>query len=116
MADGRDAGLRNINGDSLKAFYEWYHGAERIGAHPWEICRGGNSTHISLFISEVQNKWETRLEGSSIVRIEETVRMAVALFENKILYKKSITLKEVVRKIENFLSLSVSQHLTPHTI
>lgn len=98
MADGRDAGLRNINGDSLKAFYEWYHGAERIGAHPWEICRGGNSTHISLFISEVQNKWETRLEGSSIVRIEETVRMAVALFENKIPFHLSDA-EEIVRMV-----------------
>ncbi len=27
MADGRDAGLRNIDGDSPEAFYEWYHGA-----------------------------------------------------------------------------------------
>lgn len=84
MADGRDAGLTNIEGDSPEAFYEWYHGAERMGAHPWEICRGGNSTHISLFISEVKNKWTISLAGSSIGRVEETVRMAVALHENKI--------------------------------
>ncbi|HUX57577.1 MAG TPA: hypothetical protein VMV77_11425 [Bacteroidales bacterium] len=84
MADGRDAGLRNIDGDSPNAFYEWYHSKEILGAHPWEICRGGNSTHISLFISEVQNKWAIRLAGSSIGRVEETVRMAVALFEKKI--------------------------------
>jgi len=89
MSDGRDAGLRNIDGDSPEAFYEWYHSSERMGAHPWEICRGGNSTHISLFIAEVQNKWEICLAGSSIVRVEETVRMAVALFENKILFQLS---------------------------
>ena len=84
MADGRDAGLRSIDGDSPEAFYEWYHGAEKVGAHPWEICRGGNSTHISLFIAEVQNKWNISLAGSSIERVEETVRMAVALFDKNI--------------------------------
>jgi len=84
MADGRDAGLRSIDGDSAEAFYKWYHGTEIIGAHPWEICRGGNSTHISLYISEQMNKWDFYLAGSSIIRVEETVRMAVALYENGI--------------------------------
>ncbi len=84
MADGRDAGLRNIEGDSPGAFNEWYHNAGIMGAHPWEICRGGNSTHISLFVSEVDNKWGIWLAGSSIVRVEETVRMAFALHENNI--------------------------------
>ena len=84
MADGRDAGLRSIDGDSGEAFYKWYHGTERMGAHPWEICRGGNSTHISLYISEQMNNWEVSLAGSSIIRVEETVRMAAALFENGI--------------------------------
>jgi hypothetical protein len=45
-ADGRDAGLRDIEGDSPEAFTEWYYGGSRMGAHPWEICRGGNSTHM----------------------------------------------------------------------
>jgi hypothetical protein len=98
LADGRDAGLRNIDGDSPEAFYEWYHSAERIGAHPWEICRGGNSTHISLFISEAQNGWDVRLAGSSISRVEETVRMAVALFENKIPFQLSEA-EEIVRMV-----------------
>jgi len=84
MSDGRDAGLRNIKADSTEAFNEWYHGPQRIGAHPWEICRGGNSTHISFFISETDNKWIVGLDGSSIGRVEETVRMAVSLFENNI--------------------------------
>lgn len=83
MADGRDAGLTDIDADSQKAFYNWYQSKERLGTHPWEICRGGNSTHISLFVSEIENKWVLILEGSSIGRVEETVRMAVALFENK---------------------------------
>ncbi|HBE43586.1 MAG TPA: hypothetical protein DDW27_20800 [Bacteroidales bacterium] len=84
MSDGRDAGLRNIPGNSQEAFYKWYHGEAVVGAHPWEICRGGNSTHISLFVSETENKWKITLAGSSIGRVEETVRMAVALHDNKI--------------------------------
>jgi hypothetical protein len=84
MADGRDAGLRKIDPESPKAFHEWYHSGDTMGAHPWEICRGGNSTHISLFISEQKGKWAVRLAGSSIGRVEETARMAVALYENKI--------------------------------
>ena len=31
-ADGRDAGLRNIEGDSPGAFHQWYHNGERMGA------------------------------------------------------------------------------------
>ncbi len=84
MADMRDAGLRDIDADSEEAFSKWYHGDERMGAHPWEICRGGNSTHISLFVSDREGGWQLYLAGSSEVRVEETVRMAVALFENNI--------------------------------
>jgi len=89
MADGRDAGLRNIEADSPQAFYNWVHSGDTLGAHPWEICRGGNSTHISLFVSENTGKWAVRLAGSSIVRVEETVRMALALYENKIPFELS---------------------------
>jgi len=84
MADGRDAGLRSIEGNSQKAFHNWYFGSERLGAHPWEICSGGNSTHISLFASYAENRWSLRLAGSSVVRVEETVKMAVALYEKNI--------------------------------
>lgn len=84
FADGRDAGLRDIEGDSPEAFTEWYFGGSRMGAHPWEICRGGNSTHISLYVLNKNGKWIFDLAGSSIVRVAETVRMAVALYENKI--------------------------------
>jgi hypothetical protein len=88
MADGRDAGLRNINGDSPQAFSEWYTG-NSFGAHPWEICRGGNSTHISLFVSIYNGRWAIRLAGSSIMRVEETARMAVALYQNNIPFELS---------------------------
>ena len=84
MADGRDADLRNIEEDSPQAFYKWYHSGNNFGAHPWEICRGGNSTHISLFVSENNGQWAIRLAGSSIMRVEETVRMAIALYQNNV--------------------------------
>jgi hypothetical protein len=84
MADGRDAGLRSIEGNSQKAFFNWYFGSERLGAHPWEICRGCNSTHISLFASYNENNWNLRLAGSSVVRVEETVKMAIALYDKDI--------------------------------
>lgn len=89
MADGRDAGLRNIDGDSPQAFKDWYHSGKTMGAHPWEICRGGNSTHISLFVSDYSGKWKVRLAGSSVVRVEETVRMALALNRKNISFQLS---------------------------
>ena len=84
MADGRHGGLLDIASDNGDDFRKWYHNAIRVGAHPWEICRGGNSTHISLMVSTVKEGWSLFLDGSSIVRVEETVHMAVALYENRI--------------------------------
>ena len=84
MADGRHGGLTEIENQSKKAFRDWYFGGGKTGAHPWEICRGGNSTHISLMVAESGSEWTLRLAGSSIVRVEETVKMAVALFKNNI--------------------------------
>lgn len=98
MADGRDAGLRDIEGDSPQAFHDWYRSGATMGAHPWEICRGGNSTHISLFVSEKSGKWAVRIAGSSIGRVEETARMAVALHENKIPFELSDA-EEIVRMV-----------------
>jgi hypothetical protein len=89
MADGRDGGLRELEEDSQSAFQEWYHSSVWLGGHPWEICRGGNSTHISLYISDMQGKWKVRLAGSSIVRVEETVKMAVALYDNGVPFELS---------------------------
>jgi len=66
------------------AFNNWYHDGSRMGAHPWEICRGGNSTHVSLYVLNKNGKWVFELAGSSIVRVEETVRMAVSFYENQI--------------------------------
>jgi len=84
MADGRDCGLRNIDEDAESAFKQWYETERHCGGHPWEICRGGNSTHISLFVEKTQSGWLLRLAGSSRGRVIETVKMAVALYVAKV--------------------------------
>ena len=58
-ADGRDEGLTGtgyglakgpgIDFDDPAAWDQWYFG-RRSGGHPWEIIRGGNSTHVDLFV------------------------------------------------------------------
>ncbi|MFO7669817.1 MAG: hypothetical protein R6W31_09180 [Bacteroidales bacterium] len=84
MSDMRHGGLTEIDQDSPEAFREWYHSGQWTGAHPWEICRGGNSTHISLMLSAREKDWILLLAGSSITRVTETVRMATALYRNGI--------------------------------
>lgn len=84
MADGRDEGLLDIEGDSSKAFEQWYLDKTIRGGHPWEICRGGNSTHISLIVHKGKGGWQLYLAGSSRARVVETARMAIALFDNNI--------------------------------
>lgn len=113
MADGRDAGLRDIDGNSPKAFKDWYHSGQTMGAHPWEICRGGNSTHISLYVSDYSGKWKIRLAGSSIVRVEETVRMALALNRNNISFQLSNS-KEIYNMVtgNDYIGI-VPDYVTP---
>lgn len=83
MADGRDCGLRLLNETSYQDFHKWYETEMNCGGHPWEICRGGNSTHISLFVCRDENGWYLRLEGCSRVRIIETIKIAMAFYLNK---------------------------------
>ena len=62
-ADGRDEGLTgrgsglhreygSIDFDSPEEWDKWYHKREHWGGHPWEVCRGGNSTHVDLFVHD----------------------------------------------------------------
>lgn len=82
-ADGRDNGLTKINPRSAQAFNDWYKSKQRQGGHPWEIYRGGNSTHIDLGVLWEQtpsNKgWHICLEAFSSGRLVETCRIAMAL-------------------------------------
>jgi hypothetical protein len=78
FADGRDEGLSGLAPNSERAFSKWYRSG-RGGGHPWEIYRGGNTTHIDLGIVDRHQGWSVFLRGSSTGRMVETVRIALAL-------------------------------------
>jgi len=78
-ADGRDDGLAEIDADSPDAFREWYHDRNRHGGHPWEVCRGGNSTHVSLYVIDDKNEYYLMLDGDAWNRTIETVKFYLAL-------------------------------------
>ena len=80
-ADNRDGGLKQVPLRSERAFERWYESDSWHGGHPWEIYRGGNSTHIDLAVirNSVTNKWEILLEGFSSTRLVEVCRIALAL-------------------------------------
>jgi len=83
-ADGRDDGLLELAEDSTEAFSDWYHNRKRIGGHPWEVCRGGNSTHISLYTNHDDEGWYLSLAGSSYGRSVETIKFYLALVKQGI--------------------------------
>lgn len=83
MADGRDDGMTMLDLDSEPAFLDWLR-HKKGGGHPWEIFSGGNSTHISLYVRSTENGWQLVLDGSSCVRVLETVKMSIALYKNHI--------------------------------
>jgi hypothetical protein len=78
MADGRDEGLLAVPARSAAALVTWAEGGRR-GGHPFETCRGGNSTHSTLGFFRHEGGWQLHLEGGSTGRMVETARMALAL-------------------------------------
>jgi len=78
LADGRHEGLVELPLESADAFKQWYH-SDRGGGHPWEVYRGGNTTHIDLGVTEKADGWSIFLRGSSTSRMAETIRIALAL-------------------------------------
>ena len=76
-ADNRDGGLKEIDQDSSEAFLNWYEKGR--GDHPWEIYRGGNTTHIDLYAEKSFNGWSMTLSALSSTRLAETCRIALAL-------------------------------------
>ena len=78
-ADGRDEGLGEIDPDSPEAFLDWLENRKEYGGHPWEVCRGGNSTHISLYVYHDEKGFFLSLAGSSWGRTIETVKFFNAL-------------------------------------
>lgn len=78
-ADGRSEGLVDIDEKSPEAFSDWYHNRQ-YGGHPWEVCRGGNATHISLYVLEDEGGYYFQLAGSSYGRSIETIKFFLALY------------------------------------
>ena len=81
-ADGRDDGLGEIDPDSPSTFFSWFTNSDRRGGHPWEIARGGNSTHISLYPQYEEDGFTFLLAGSSVGRTIEIVKFYLALRKN----------------------------------
>ena len=78
-ADGRDEGLRDIDPDSPVAFNDWLNDRNRGGGHPWEVCRGGNSTHVALAVMQDERGYWLYLAGDAWNRTIETVKFYLAL-------------------------------------
>ena len=87
-ADGRHEGLLDIDAASEREFADWIDGSHPrrgTGGHPWEIKRGGNTTHIDLSVSRPSSYrkegFKVELRGESIGRMVEVMRMFLALHE-----------------------------------
>ncbi|MBL7213561.1 MAG: hypothetical protein ISS61_14405 [Desulfobacteraceae bacterium] len=85
-ADGRHEGLLDIDENSEQEFADWIEGIhpkKGLGGHPWEIKRGGNTTHIDLYVTRPsinrKNGFKVELRGASISRMVETMKMFLAI-------------------------------------
>jgi hypothetical protein len=78
-ADGRDEGLGEIDPDSADAFLDWLCNRQFHGGHPWEVCRGGNSTHVSLYVSHDDGGFYLSVAGDAWSRTVESVKFYLAL-------------------------------------
>ena len=79
FADGRDDGLDELDPDSPEEFHSWLNNRERFGGHPWEVCRGDSSTHISLYVHEDLKGCILILSGNAYIRTIETVKFYLVL-------------------------------------
>ena len=76
-ADGRDEELSSIDLDSETAFREWLKFGGRGYGHPWEVSRGGNSTHIDFQVDVDSDGYYFFLAGAN--RSNETLKFYLAL-------------------------------------
>jgi hypothetical protein len=87
FADGRHEGLLEIEHDSPKAFADWIdlrHPLRTQGGHPWEIKRGGNTTHIDLAVfrpTPGATGFHVRIHAPAITRLAEGIQMFLALHQ-----------------------------------
>jgi len=87
-ADGRNEGLLDIDATSPQEFADWIDGTHpkrSTGGHPWEIKRGGNTTHIDLSVRRPSHGRKegflVELQGESIGRMAETMKMLLAIHD-----------------------------------
>ncbi len=114
-ADGRDDGLLEIN-NTKTAFDKWI--KENHYGHPFEIMRGGNSTHISLYPHQENDLYYLYLEGKAWSRSIETLNAFVALSKAGYpvkLYNEDILLnryneKDYVGILPNYMYYSYYNH------
>lgn len=85
-ADGRHEGLLDIDPESADEFAAWIdgkHPQRTVGGHPWEVKRGGNTTHIDLTVSRPspyrKEGFKVELRAESTSRQAEMLRMALSL-------------------------------------
>lgn len=102
-ADGRHEGLLEIDPDSEQEFADWFDGTHpkrTVGGHPWEIKRGGNTTHIDLSVSRpspyLKERFKVELRAESTGRLAETLCMFLAIHDVGL--PISIAHPEAVRK------------------
>ena len=79
-ADGRDEGLSGrghglnagpgIDFNDPDAWKKWYFDIDRGGGHPWEVIRGGNSTHLDLYVSHDGHRLNHRIKTGKITKEE----------------------------------------------
>lgn len=79
-ADGRDEGLGELPPEDPDIFMNWLADRTRYGGHPWEVCAGGNSTHIDLFPRRREGGYIMEVAGSSYGRCMEAIKFALALY------------------------------------
>jgi len=102
-ADGRHEGLLDIDLDSVDEFSSWLDGTHPKrdrGGHPWEIKRGGNTTHIDLYVSRpsYSNKdgFIVTVNAHAITRLAEAICMFLGLYDAGLPIK--ISDPEVIRR------------------
>lgn len=81
-ADGRDEGLLEIDSSSAEVFENWKNDKSRFGGHPWEVMRGGNSTHVDFYPCKDDKGYYFMLDGDS--RKKEVAMFYLALYRANI--------------------------------
>lgn len=84
-ADGRHEGLLDIDETSPNEFASWIDGTHpkrTTGGHPWEIKRGGNTTHIDMYVTRPRYKkegFQIIIRAPALGRLAEALRMFLAI-------------------------------------